>query len=90
LNVYSTLQLLAMSSSSFESECKKNEDLLDFAINYKLKGSYPDNTSKDRKRAIRKRAKNLITDKGEIFLMRKTNRVKIVTSTEEQSRILQA
>jgi len=72
-----------MDSSSFESECEKNEDLLDFAIKYKLKGSYLDNTSKDRKRAIRKRAKNLATDKGEIFLMRKTSRVKIVMSTEE-------
>ena len=57
-------------SDSFEDvedRTDKKDELLDFAIKYKIKGSYPDDASKDRKRAIRKRAKNLIADKVEIF-----------------------
>ena len=80
-------------SDSFEAvedRTDKKDELLDFAIEYEIKGSYPDDASKDRKRAIRKQAKNLIADKEEIFLIKKSKRVKIVTSIEEQSRILQA
>ena len=57
-------------SDSFEDvedRTDKKDELLGFAIKYKIKGSYPDDASKDWKRAIRKRAQNLITDKGDFF-----------------------
>ena len=75
-----------------DQDDKKADELLDYAIDYKLKGTYPSyrHVSKDRKRTIRKRAQNLIEDKGEIFILRRSKCVKIVTSIEEQNRILQA
>ena len=85
--------VLLDNSDSFEDvedRTDKKDELLDIAFEYKIKGSYSDDASKDQKRAIRKRAQNLIADKGEIFLIRKSKHVKIITSIEEQSRILQA
>ena len=74
-----------------EEENSPPEDpILDLAIEYKLSGSYPTELTKDKKRAVRKRAATLIADNGEIYVERKNRRVKVVTSTEEQARILKA
>jgi len=36
-------------SEDVEDRTDKKDELLDFAIEYKIKGSYPDDTSKDQK-----------------------------------------
>ena len=74
-----------------EGETCPSEDLiLDSAIEYKLSGTYPPSLTKDKKRAVRKRVGTLIADNGEIYVQRKKGRVKVVTSVEEQGRILRA
>ena len=68
----------------------KHNDVLDFAIYYCLHdGSYPDGLTKEKKRAVRKRAAKLETEKSEVFLLKKGRRIKVV-QTEEQKQILQA
>ena len=70
---------------------KENEDpILELAIEYALHGSYPSGLSKERKRAVRKRAAALVVQRGEVFLRRKKRLVKIVTTAKEQRRILQS
>ena len=69
------------------------DEVLDAAITYKTDGTtYPSNSSKDRKRAIRKRAERLEIVKGELFFVKKNGkqRVKIITDPKEQKRILEA
>ena len=39
---------------------ESKDDILDLAIEYAVRGCYKDGLSKDKKRAVRKRAKNLI------------------------------
>jgi hypothetical protein len=74
-----------------EGEICPSEDLiLDNAIEYKVSGKYPPSLTKDKKRAVRKRAATLIADNGEIYVERKKGRVKVVTSVKEQGRILRA
>ena len=46
-----------------------HDEILDAAITYKIDGTYPCNSLKDRKRAIRKRAERLEMDKGELFFL---------------------
>ena len=70
--------------------CPSEDHILDYAIEYKLSGSYPPSLTKEKKRAVRKRAVTLIADNGEIYVQRKKGRVKVVTSVEEQGRILRA
>ena len=70
--------------------CPSEDHILDYAIEYKLTGTYPPSLTKDKKRAVRKRAETLITDNGEIYVQRKKGRVKVVTSVKEQGRILRA
>ena len=72
-----------------DCEC---DEVLDAAITYKADGTYPSNSSKDRKRAIRKRAERLEIFKGELFFVKKNGkqRVKIITDPKEQRRILEA
>ena len=67
-----------------------NDEILDAAIVYKTDGTYPTEASKDKKRAIRKRSERLEVDKGELFLLRKNGRVKIIIDPAEQKRILEA
>ena len=50
---------------------ESKDDILDLAIEYAVRGCYKDGLSKDKKRAVRKRAKNLIVEKGEVYLRRK-------------------
>ena len=61
-----------------------NDEILDAAIVYKTDGTYPTEASKDKKRAIRKRSERLEVDKGELFLLRKNVRVKIIIDPAEQ------
>jgi hypothetical protein len=44
---------------------------LDFAIEYTISGTYPPGLTKDKKRAVRKRAHTTLVDNGEIFLKNK-------------------
>ena len=52
-----------------EAEERKEGDLiLELAIQCVQDGTYPPSLSKDKKRAVRKRAATLYIDKGEVFL----------------------
>ena len=64
-----------------------HDEVMDAAITYKIDGTYPSNSSNDRKRTIRKRAERLEINKRELFLLRKNGeqKVKIITEPEEQS-----
>ena len=73
-----------------EENCPPEDHLLDLAIRYRISGTYPPALTKDKKRAVRKRAATLITDNGEVFVERTKGRVKVVTSAEEQTCILRA
>ena len=69
-----------------------HDEVMDAAITYKIDGTYPSNSSNDRKRTIRKRAERLEINKRELFLLRKNGeqKVKIITEPEEQKLILEA
>ena len=71
-----------------QEDSVKHDDILDFTIYYD--GSYPDGLTKEKKRAVRKRAAKLETEKGEVFLLRKGKRIKVVQTEKEQKQILQA
>ena len=68
-----------------------NEDpILDYAINYAVNGTYPDELTKEKKRAVRKRAGTLILENGEVYLQRKGRRVKVIQSRKDQLLIVKA
>ena len=67
-----------------------DDPILDYAIEYKTTGSYLPTLTKEKKRAIRKRAASLISENGEIYLEWKKRKVKVIRSTEEQVRIMRA
>ena len=48
----------------------EHNEILELAIHYALKGGYPTTMqlSKDKKRAVRKRASTLTVEDGEVFL----------------------
>ena len=69
---------------------EREDEILELAIHYVQNGSYPPGLSRDKKRAVRKRAAAVVCDKGEVFVQRKLRRVKVVTSTDERERILKA
>ena len=71
-------------------EADKEDPVLNLAIAYVLTKSYPADLGKDQKRAVRKRAKSILVENGEVYLVKKKRRVKVVTSVEEQKRILRA
>ena len=54
-------------SDSEKAEVKPGDEILEYAIQYAQDGSYPPNITKEKKRAIRKRAALLTVDKGEVF-----------------------
>ena len=70
-------------------EFEDENDILDLAIEYVLHSNYPPNLSKDKKRAMRKRAATLVVNTGEVFLKRKGCLVKVVTAADDQCRILE-
>ena len=86
-----TADLLDERSMDSEREISTTEPedlILDLAIYYAVHHSYPPRLSKERKRAVRKQASTLIVDKGEVFSKTKGCQVKLVTSFEDQRRIL--
>ena len=77
-----------------ETEAKKTngagDEILEYAVQYAQDGSYPLNLTKEKKRAVRKRAALLRVDKGEVFFNRGERKVKVVISRDEQRRVLMA
>ena len=49
--------------------------LLDYAIEYCVHGSYPEGLNKDKKRAVRKRAKSVAVENSEVFIKRRKSKV---------------
>ena len=49
-----------------------------FAVNYVLYGCYGKELTKDKKRAVRKKAAKLVVDRGEVYLMKKERKVRVV------------
>ena len=69
----------------------KVEELLDAVIEYAVSATYPvDCCDKGRKRAIRRKASTLVIKNGEIYIRRKKRTVKVITSKDEQRRIVRA
>ena len=66
------------------------DEILEYAIRYSQDGSYTPNLTKDKKRAVRKRAALLTVDKGEVFFTRGKAKVKVLVSHDEQRRVLKA
>ena len=53
----------------------EDDPILDCAIHYALHGCYLQDLGKDKKRAVRKRAANLVVDRGEVFVKKKDRKV---------------
>ena len=70
----------------------KEDRILDLAIHYALNNNYPVTAelTKDQKRAVRKRAATLLVEKGEVYLEKKERKVKVISSVQEQQRMLKA
>ena len=49
--------------------------LLDAAIDFKLKGFYPEGLSADQKRSVRRKAKTISVEHGEAFILKKKGKV---------------
>ena len=56
-------------------------EILEYAIRYSRDGSYTPNLTKDKKRAVRKRAALLTVDKGEVFFTRGKAKVKVLVNS---------
>ena len=68
----------------------KEDPILDHAIHNAINNTYPDGLSKEKKRAVRKRAATLVVDSGEVYLKRKNRKVKVVQSRKDQLLIVKA
>ena len=68
----------------------KEDPMLDYAIHYAINNAYPSDLTKEKKRAVRKRAATLTIDGGEVYLKRKNKRVKVVQSRKDQLLIVKA
>ena len=81
-------------NSDDESSVQQDEEIdrisVELAVEYAVRRSYPPGLTKEKKRAVRKRASTLVVDKGEVFLKKKGRQVKVVTAVEEQRRILES
>ena len=58
-----------------EEEHQEADNILEHAIEYCMTGSYPPGQTKDKKRAVRKRAKAVTVENGEVYLQRRKNKV---------------
>ena len=58
-----------------EDEHQEADNILEHAIEYCMTGSYPPGLTKDKKRAVRKRARAVTVQNGEVFLQRRKNKV---------------
>ena len=54
---------------------EKDDPILEHAIDYRINRCYPPGVTKDKKRAVRKRAAALVVENGEVFLQRKNRKV---------------
>ena len=68
----------------------KEDPILDYAIYYTVNGTYPNELTKEKKRAVRKRAGTLILENGEVYLQRKGRRVKVIQSRKDQLLIIKS
>ena len=55
----------------------KKDEILDYAIEYCMTKAYPIGLSKDKKRAVRKRAKVISIVEKEVFIQRRKNKPKV-------------
>eukprot|EP00731_Ephydatia_muelleri_P008967 Em0004g1305a len=58
---------------SSESETDIDDDIYELACNYKLTGKYPKDCPQNKKRTIRRQAKSIILQNGEVWKERKMN-----------------
>ena len=58
---------------------EKEDAILDEAIYYATHGCYSEQVTKEKKRAIRKRAVNLVVEAGEVFMKKKEWKVCMYT-----------
>ena len=58
-----------------KQEEARESQLLEYAIFYSENGMYPDGLSKDKKRAVRKKAKSISIELGEVFKKKKNKKV---------------
>ena len=61
-----------------ENEIQDQEEqfaVLDAAIEYKLKGFYPEGLTVDQKRFARRKAKSIAVEHGEVFILKKKGKV---------------
>lgn len=74
------------------SQHSKGDPILDLAIHYALNRSYPIEAelSADKKRAVRKRAQTLKAESGEVFVIKKDKRLRVITSRNEQEMIVES
>ena len=58
---------------------QETDNILDYAIEYRMTGSYPPGLTKDKKRSVRKRAQAISVEEGEVYTQRKNNKVRLFT-----------
>ena len=79
--------IIFLKMNSDDESCVQQDEevdqILELAVDYAVCHSYPPGLTKERKRAVRKRASTLVVDKGEVFLKKKGRRVKVVKSSDE-------
>lgn len=56
-------------------EMEQDDAILDLAIHYALHSCYSEGLSKEKKRAVRKRAARLVVERGEVFVQKKDRKV---------------
>ena len=69
---------------------EKEDPILDHAIYYAINGTYPNDLTKEKKRAVRKRAAILTVENGEVYLQRKARKVKVIQARKDQLLIVKA
>ena len=70
-------------ADSSQNELEEINPVLELAIRYKLRHTYPSGLSKEKKRAVRKCASTITGDNGEVLLKQKRCQVKVVTALED-------
>ena len=56
-------------------ERQETDNILEHAIEYLIEGAYPLGLTKDKKRAVRKKAQTISIEEGEVYIKRKKNKV---------------
>lgn len=68
---------MTMSSVADSKSLTGDDRILDYAIEYVSKGCYRENLTANEKRAVRKRAKKITVDRGQVFLNKKGGKVSL-------------